>query len=401
MQHRKRQSRLKFMSIIKSKLKKPVYIRQALRSPIGKFGGSLAGVSAPKLAAEVLKAGITNQERKPEYVLLGHARQAGNGPNSARQATCFSGIGIDVPAWTLNQACASGMAAVAQGADLIQLDRAKSVWVGGVESMSRTPYMLLQARWGQKLGNQKLLDGMYQDGLHCPMADMLMGATVQHIAHEESISREEQDEFAMSSQQKAATAIREGLFDDEIVPICDERGTRLLEKDEHPRPDSSIESLSKLAAVFDPKQGTITAGNASGITDGAAWLELSTSSEQKLAEIIDYETTAIEPLYMGHGPILATQNLLKRNGLKATDIDFVEINEAFAAQVIACQRRLAFDDASINVRGGSIALGHPIGATGARILVTLAHTMKNKNGALGIATLCVSGGMGFSFLIRS
>jgi acetyl-CoA C-acetyltransferase len=336
-------------------------------------------------------------------VLLGHARQAGNGPNPARQATCFSGAGVEIPAWTLNQACASGMAAVAQAADLLQLGRATSVWAGGVESMSRTPYLLPQARWGQKMGNQKLVDAMYQDGLHCPMADMIMGATVQHIATEEKIMREEQDRFALASQQKADAAIRGGLFKDEIVPIVDAAsGKVILALDEHPRADSTLETLGKLAPVFDPQNGTITAGNASGITDGTAWLELtSTKDSACFIEILDYETTALEPLYMGHGPIRATELVLQRNGLQATDIDFVEINEAFAAQVIACQRRLKFPEECVNVRGGSIALGHPIGATGARILTTLAHTMKGQSGALGIATLCVSGGMGFTFLVRT
>ncbi|HVJ64198.1 MAG TPA: acetyl-CoA C-acyltransferase [Bdellovibrionota bacterium] len=387
----------------KSRLHKPVYIRQALRSPIGKFGGSLAGLPAPRLAAQVLAEGLKKQARKPDYVLLGHARQAGNGPNPARQATCFSGAGVEIPAWTLNQACASGMAAVAQAADLLQLGRATSVWAGGVESMSRTPYLLPQARWGQKMGNQKLVDAMYQDGLHCPMADMIMGATVQHIATEEKIMREEQDRFALASQQKADAAIRGGLFKDEIVPIVDAAsGKVILALDEHPRADSTLETLGKLAPVFDPQNGTITAGNASGITDGTAWLELtSTKDSACFIEILDYETTALEPLYMGHGPIRATELVLQRNGLQATDIDFVEINEAFAAQVIACQRRLKFPEECVNVRGGSIALGHPIGATGARILTTLAHTMKGQSGALGIATLCVSGGMGFTFLVRT
>lgn len=386
---------------LKSQLIKPVYVRQALRSPIGKFGGALAGLSAPKLASLVLAEGLKHQQQKPDYVLMGHARQAGNGPNSARQASVYAGVGVDVPAWTLNQACASGMAAVAQGADLLQLGRAQSLWVGGAEAMSRTPYLLTQARWGQKMGNQKLVDAMYQDGLFCPLADKIMGETVQHIAFEENISREEQDTLALLSQQNAAKAIQGGLFKNEIVVIQD-AGKLILDHDEHPRADTNLETLAKLKPVFDTTKGTITAGNASGITDGAAWLEISVQKDAAaFLEILDFETTALDPLYMGHGPIAATENILKRNGLKASDINFVEINEAFAAQVIACQRRLNFAPERVNIRGGSIALGHPIGATGARILVTLGHTMKGHSGALGIATLCVSGGMGFSVLVRA
>lgn len=387
----------------KSQFLKPIYIRQALRSPIGKFGGALASLPAPRLASLVLKEGLKNKQQNPQYVLMGHARQAGNGPNSARQALVFAGLDVSIPAWTLNQACASGMSSVAQAIDLIQLGRASNIWAGGVESMSRTPYLLMQARWGQKMGNQKLVDAMYQDGLFCPMAEKIMGETVQHIAFEESISRKEQDDFALRSQLNAAQAIEQNLFADEIVPIVDANTPKvILDKDEHPRPDTNLESLAKLKPVFDAQNGTITAGNASGITDGAAWLELTSNKDDKcFVEILDFETTALDPLYMGLGPVAATKKILERNGLKSADIDFVEINEAFAAQVIACQRLLKFDESQVNVRGGSIALGHPIGATGSRILVTLSHIIKNQKGALGVATLCVSGGMGFTFLVRS
>jgi len=385
--------------MLKSKFLRGVFIHQAIRTPIAKFGGGFAKVSAPRLAADLLKEGVKRQQREPDRVIMGHARQAGAGPNPARQATCFSGLSDSIPAWTINQACASGMAAISQACDQIALGRAEHIWAGGVEAMSQTPYLLPQTRWGQKLGNQPLLDGMYQDGFHCPMADMVMGATVEQLAKEQGISRAEQDAFALHSQQKTQEALERGFFDTEIIPI--HNGKELIQKDEHPRSGSTLEGLQKLKPVFDLESGSITAGNSSGITDGAVWLELSTDPSNAIAEIIDYQTTALDPMYMGLGPVSATTELLKRNSLKIEDIDFVELNEAFAAQVIACQRHLKFPEDKVNVHGGAIALGHPIGATGARILSTLAHTLNAKSGELGIATLCVSGGMGFSVLIRT
>jgi acetyl-CoA C-acetyltransferase len=386
----------------------PIYLGAATRSPIGRFGGTLKRFSAPELATLVLKEAIRRapDASTPDWVLLGHARQAGGGPNPARQATIFSGLPETVPAITVNQACASGLVSVISGAEKIALGRAKSVWAGGVESMSNTPYLLPDARWGYRMGNAKVLDGMVKDGFHCPMADMVMGETVERfLAQELGISREAQDEFALSSQAKADRAWGSGLFLDETFEIPAEGKHPGLREDEHRRGDTSLESLKKLKPVFDPKTGTITAGNSSGITDGAAFVHLSSERlGHAMAELLDYETIALDPKRMGLGPVQAVENLLARHGLQVDDIDVFEVNEAFAAQVLVCQKTLHLPLDRVNPQGGSIALGHPIGATGTRILVTLMHQVSSKRrgreGALGIATLCVSGGHGVAVLIR-
>ena len=378
-----------------------VFVNAAFRSPIGKFGGALKALSAPKLAALTLKeALLKTQMQNPDAVLMGHARQAGAGPNTARQAVIFSGLAETIPAWTINHACASGMSAIAQGMDKIFLNKARNLWVGGVESMSNTPYLVPSARWGTKLGHQKIVDAMYQDGFHCPMADMLMGETVERfIASERKISRKRQDEWAYRSHIKAADAIQKGFFKDEILAIHFEKTA--LDHDEAVRADTSLDSLSKLEAVF-AKDGSVSAGNSSSITDGAAWLWLSQEkTATTLCELVDYEVTALDPRKMVLGPVQSIQNLLKNNNLQTKDIAQFEINEAFAAQVLACQDDLKIPDDKLNLNGGAIALGHPIGATGARILVTLIHQLKKQKGAYGVASLCVSGGQGFSILVKS
>ncbi len=378
-----------------------VFVNAAFRSPIGKFGGALKALSAPKLAALTLKEALLKTHMsKADAVLMGHARQAGAGPNTARQALIFAGLSESIPAWTINHACASGMSAVAQGMDKILLNKARNLWVGGVESMSNTPYLVPTARWGTKLGHQKIVDAMYQDGFHCPMADMLMGETVEKfIAQERKISRQRQDEWAYRSHSKALEAIQKGLFKDEILAIQHEKTS--LAQDEAVRADISLEGLSKLEAVF-TKDGTVSAGNSSSITDGAAWLWLSQEkTEATLCELLDYQVTALDPRKMGLGPVQSIQNLLKKNNLKVDDIARFEINEAFAAQVLACKDELKIADDKLNMNGGAIALGHPIGATGARILVSLIHQLKNQKGAYGVASLCVSGGQGFSILLKT
>lgn len=384
---------------------KPVFLAAPVRTPIGKFGGSLISLSAPKLASVLLKAAATRHADLPkaEMVFMGHARQAGAGPNPARQATVFAGLGENIPAVTVNQACASGLAAILAAVEKISVSKADSVWAGGVESMSNTPYLLKTARWGAKFGNQTILDGMHQDGFFCPMSDMVMGATVdEFLAKELRISRQEQDEFALSSQQRAAEAWKTGLFEDEVVAIPAESKFPGLATDEHLRGDTTLAKLTQLPPVFDAKTGTVTAGNSSGITDGAAWLHVSRhKTTDSFAEILDYQTVALDPKRMGLGPVPATEALLKRQGLQVRDLEAVELNEAFAAQVIACQRSLQIPEERLNARGGSIAIGHPIGATGARITVTLLHRLVGKKGALGLATLCVSGGQGVSLLVRS
>ena len=390
---------------------KHIFIGAPTRTPIGKFGGALKRFPAGELAAlalgETQKRGNEKDGREAaqsvDWVFLGQARQAGARPNPARQATVFSGLPQTVPAITFNQACASGLASVISAAEKIALGRAGAIYAGGVESMSNTPYFLMQGRWGLRMGNTEILDGMTQDGFLCPMANMLMGATVdQYLARDLGISREEQDEFALESQVRAERAWKAREFDDEIFEIPGDEKNPGLREDDHRRAQTTIESLAKLPPVFDKKAGTVTAGNASGITDGAAFVQVTAERRQSsVLEFLDYETIALDPRRMGLGPVEATRRLLDRQGLGVGDLEAVELNEAFAAQVIACNRELRIPKDRLNVRGGAIALGHPIGATGTRILVTLAHVLKGKTGALGIATLCVSGGQGVAVLVKA
>ena len=393
----------------RSLLNRPVFLGAATRSPIGKFGGTLRRFSAPQLASLTLREAVRRAAGapSPEMIFLGHARQAGCGPNPARQAMISAGLSESIPAITVNQACASGMTAIFSAIEKISASRAHSIWAGGAESMSNTPYLLPSVRWGLRLGNSEVLDGMHKDGFFCPMADMLMGETVERfIAQERKITRVEQDAFALQSQQRAEAAWSSGAFKAETFEIpADARDPKRgpgLSEDEHRRGDTSASSLAKLAPVFDTKNGSVTAGNSSGITDGAAFLHV---SDQKFphsqVEILDYETVALDPKYMGLGPVAAIRNILARQSLKVSDIDAFEINEAFAAQALACQRDLGIADEKLNTCGGSIALGHPIGASGARITVTLIHQILGKTGALGIASLCVSGGQGVAVLVRA
>ncbi len=396
------------MAMAKSIFPKAIYLSAPTRTPIGKYGGTLKRFTAPQLATLALKEAITRLKNaggnaNTDLVVLGHARQAGAGPNTARQATIFSGLPENIPAFTVNQACASGLTSIISASEKISLGKAHSAWAGGTESMSNTPYFLMDARWGMKMGNGEVVDGMRKDGFFCPMSQMLMGETVENfLVPECNVSRIEQDQFALQSQQKAAKAWTSGAFKPETFEIPAEGRAPALAHDEHARADTSMESLAKLPAVFNPKTGSISAGNSSGITDGAAILHVGLEKNSATyVELLDYEIHALDPRHMGLGPVAATQNLLKRQGLTVNDIEAYEVNEAFAAQVIACQRTLKLPEEKVNQRGGSIALGHPIGATGARIAVTLAHILSGKPGALGVATLCVSGGMGVSILLRS
>jgi acetyl-CoA C-acetyltransferase len=389
--------------------REPVAILAAKRTPIGRFLGSLAGMPAKDLAIaasrEALReAGVAATD--VDETIFGMARQAGNGPNPARQVSIGSGVPDEVPAYTVNQACASGIQALALGAAAIR-DGARVVLAGGMESMSRVPYFLERARTGYRLGDASVVDGMYRDGFHCPLADELMGATAETIADERRITRREQDELAVESQRRAAAAWAAGRFDAEIVPLeipGGRDGARAFARDEHPRPDTTIEAIAKLPPVFRPG-GTVHAGNSSGITDGAAAVVLASAAETDargatpLAWIVDWAVTGVDPRVMGIGPVPATRKLLERLRWSVADFDLVELNEAFAAQVIAVVRDLDLDPAVTNVNGGAIAIGHPIGATGARIVTTLVHEMKKRGAGRGLATLCVSGGMGFSMAI--
>ena len=388
-----------------------VFILSAVRTPIGKFGGGLASLSAADLGvvaaqAALERAGVSAHE--VEETIFGNGRQAGGGPNPARQISVRSGVPESVPAYTVNMACASGMKAITLATEEIANGNLECVLAGGTESMSRLPYYLDGARWGYRLGNAEVVDGMYRDGFFCPLAKMVMGETAEVLAEKYKISREEQDEFALVSQQRAQEAIGAGRFGDEMVAVKVEgkKGTTVVERDEHPFVGVTLEKMAKLAPVFS-KAGTITAGNSSGITDGAAALVLAGErfvTERKLkplARITGFTSAGVDPRTMGIGPVPAVRRLEERYGTKLADFDLVELNEAFAAQVLACDRELHFDRERLNVNGGAIALGHPIGCTGARITVTLLHEMLRRGSKRGLATLCVSGGMGMALALES
>jgi len=388
-----------------------VYVLSAVRTPIGKFGGSLASLTAADLGVVAAKAAIERGGIQPEQVeetIFGNARQAGGGPNPARQVSIRSGAPQEVPAFTVNKACASGLKSIALAYQSILLGEADCVLAGGMESMSRLPYYLDGARWGYRLGNQELVDGMYRDGFFCPMAKMVMGETAEVLAERYKISRDEQDEYALMSQTRAGRAIKAGRFDDEIVPVTIEgkKGTTPFSRDEHPFSDPTIEKLGKLAPVFS-NAGTITAGNSSGITDGAAAVLVAGENFVKrnnlkpLARITAVASAGVEPRTMGIGPVPALRKLEEKHNLKLQDFGLIELNEAFAAQVLACDRELNFNRDKLNINGGAIALGHPIGCTGTRITVTLLHEMRKRNTKRGVATLCVSGGMGMALALEN
>ncbi len=383
-----------------------VVVTHALRTPIGRYLGSFADLSAADLGTSVVTDLLGRAGIDPTIVgelIFGNGRQAGGGPNVARQIAYRSGLGEETPAWTVNMACGSGLKSLTLGADSIRSGANEVVVVGGVESMSGLPYFLPKMRRGYRLGNAKVVDSMYQDGFNCPLADMLMGATAENLAKDLSLTRDQQDAFALDSQRKAGAAIEAGRFDDEISPVSvkdRKTGTREVSLDEHPRPSATMEGLAKLPAVFDREAGTVTAGNASGITDGAAALLLMTEDKARelgleiLATVGDSTQAGVDPKIMGIGPVPAIRKLSELNGLGVNDYDLIELNEAFAAQVLACDHDLSLPMDKVNVNGGSIALGHPIGATGARIVVTLLHELKKRDGEHGLATLCISGGMG-------
>ena len=384
-----------------------VAVVSAIRTPIGRFCGGLSSVPAPELGATAVRAALEAARLAPEEVeslTFGHARQAGCGPNSARQVLVRAGIPVERPAATINQACASGLKAIQLAADEILLGRAQVVVAGGMENMSRVPFLLDRMREGYRLGHGPVVDNMYRDGFHCPMADMVMGETAELLARERGISRAEQDAFALASQEKAAAALAEDRFRNEIAPVTviERRDEKVVDRDEHPRPDTTMEKLAKLPPVFDRSSGSVSAGNASGITDGAAALVLMAGDEaerrglEPLAHLTATEVVGCDPKRMGLGPVPATRALLERTGWKLDDFDTVELNEAFAAQVLAVLQELPIERERLNPNGGSIALGHPIGCTGARIAVTLVHELQRAGARRGLATLCVSGGLGFS-----
>ena len=356
--------------------------------------------------AAMNRAGIVPAQ--VEETIFGNARQAGGGPNPARQISIRSGVPQEVTSYTVNQACASGMKAIALGYGEVAAGNFDCVLAGGTESMSRLPYYLDGVRWGYRLGNQELVDGMYRDGFFCPMAKMVMGETAEVLAEQYKITREEQDEFALLSQTRAADAIGGNRFEAEIAPVTIEtkKSRQIFAEDEHPFVGATPEKLAKLAPVFS-KTGTITAGNSSGITDGAAAVVLASeglirrNALKPLAQIRAVTSVGVNPRVMGIGPVPALRKMEEKHKLRLTDFDLVELNEAFAAQVLACDRELHFDREKLNVNGGAIALGHPIGCTGTRITVTLIHEMIKRKSKLGVATLCVSGGMGMALALEN
>lgn len=388
-----------------------IFILSAARTPIGKFGGSFAEMTAPELGAFAAKAAIERAKIEPAQlneVIMGNARPAGVGPNPARQIAKRAGVPNEVPAYSVNKACGSSLRALLNAAQAMKCGDAEAILVGGSESMSRVPYLLTKARWGYRLGHEKLVDGMYQDGFLCPLCGQIMGETAETLATQYNISREEQDRYALETQHRCERARKENRFDAELAPVEVAAGKgekKIITLDEHPRDGVTLESLAKLPPVF-KKDGTVHAGNSSGMVDGAAALVLATADFVKrnnapvLARIVGYTNAGVDPAVMGLGPVPAVKSLLKKYNLKLEDVDLIELNEAFAAQVIACDRELHFDRSKLNVNGGAIALGHPIGATGARITVTLVHEMLKRKSRYGIATLCISGGLGIALLLE-
>ncbi len=384
-------------------------VTHAFRTPIGKFLGQFKDLSAVDLWSHAGKAVLGASGVGPAEVdeaWIGCARQAGLGPNPARQAVLRAGCAENVPASTLNMACGSGLQSVILAARSITSGAATIALAGGMESMTRVPFLLPQARLGYRLGHGKMVDAMYQDGFHCPLAGQLMGETAETLARRYEISRAEQDEFAARSHAKAAAAAARLAEEIVAVPVAAKTGTANVCLDEQVRGDVTAAKLGLLPAAFDPVAGTVSAGNASGITDGAAALLLMTEEEATrrglpvLAVVEASAQAAIDPKLMGLGPVPAVRRLEAASGLRLGAFDLVELNEAFAAQAIACDRELHLDPERMNVNGGAIALGHPIGATGARIVVTLLHELRRRNASLGLATLCISGGMGLAVAFR-
>jgi len=388
-----------------------IWLAGSARTPIGRFGGTLAPLSAPDLGEAAARGALSRAGVEASAVdqsIFGHGRQAGQGPSTGRQVAVRAGVPVESPAYTVNMACGSGLKSVLLGADAIRLGQAEIVLAGGMESMSNTPYFLPRARWGCRLGHDQIVDGMYQDGFHCKLADQLMGETAENLVDRYGIPREEQDRYALSSQQRAQAARERGRFDAEkvAIQITDrKKGTYDFTADEHARDNVTIEQIAKLPPVF-RKNGTVHAGNSSGITDGAAAIVVLGDDAVKQhgvtpeARLVAYAEAGVEPREMGLGPVPAVRKLLEKTGLSIDDIDLWELNEAFAAQVLACNRELGIDLDRMNVDGGSIALGHPIGATGCRILVTLLHSMKERGAKRGVATLCISGGLGLAALVE-
>jgi len=389
-----------------------VVILSACRTPIGAFGGAFKDVSAVDLGAVVIREAIARAGVKPADVgdvVMGCVLQAGAGMNVARQAGLKAGVPVEVPGETVNRVCGSGMQAVVHAVEAIRVGYVDTMIGGGTESMSNAPYLLKGARWGYRMGNAEAVDSMLLEGLTCAMGGCHMGITAEEIATRYKVSRADQDAFAAGSQDRAVRAIAEGRFKDEIVPVPvpQRKGEPVnVDTDEYPRAGTTVDKLAALKPAF-KKDGSVTAGNASGINDGASALVVTTLRKAQdlgrkpLARILSYVSTGVDPMIMGMGPVPAIRKVLERAGLKMDDVDLFELNEAFAAQSLAVVRELKIDPARVNVHGGAIALGHPIGASGARVLTTLAYALRAQNKKYGVASLCIGGGMGIAMAIQN
>jgi len=387
-----------------------IVIASAVRTAVGKFGGALQSVSAVDLGAIVIKEALNRANINPELVdevVMGNVLQAGLGQNTARQALIKAGLPQEVPGFTINKVCGSGLRAVSLAAQMIKAGDADIIVAGGMENMSLAPYVMPSARWGQRMGDGKLIDELITDGLWDAFNNYHMGITAENIAEKWNITREEQDAFAAASQQKAEAAIKEGRFKDEIVPVVikTKKGDIIFDTDEFPRFGTTAESLSTLKPAF-KKDGTVTAGNASGINDGAAALVIMSAEKAEelgvkpLAKITSYGSKGLDPAIMGYGPFHATKKALEKANLTVADLDLIESNEAFAAQSLAVAKDLKFDMNKVNVNGGAIAIGHPIGCSGARILTSLLHEMQKRDAKKGLATLCIGGGLGTAIIVE-
>lgn len=383
-------------------------ILEGARTPIGKFLGSFADTPAVRLGELAAVEAMRRADIDPAQVdqtIFGHARQAGNGPNTGRQVSIRAGVPQEVSAFNVNIACGSGMKATQLGAQQIMLGQSEVALVGGMENMTRVPYLLPDLRLGYRLGNTEAVDAMYRDGLLDPLCGLIMGETAENLVEMYDISREEQDEFALASQHKAVEGSQRRAAEMFPVEVTLGRESVTVAGDEHVRPETTMGSLAKLAPVF-RDGGSVTAGNASGITDGAAAMVLMSETRARsegrepLARIVGMSWAGVDPAIMGIGPVPATRKLLDSTGLSLGDFDAVEVNEAFAAQVIACDRELKFDRDRLNVKGGGISVGHPIGMSGARIILSLAYDLRDRGLSLGLATLCISGGQGLAVAIE-
>jgi acetyl-CoA C-acetyltransferase len=387
-------------------------ILSACRTPIGSFGGALKDVSASDLGAIVIREALARAKVTPESlddVIMGCVLQAGAGMNVARQAALKAGVPVDVPAETVNRVCGSGLQAVVHAAEAVAAGSGDTYVAGGTESMSNAPYLLKSARWGFRMGHAEATDSMLAEGLTCAINSCHMGITAEEIASRYRISRAEQDTFSAESQRRAAQALHDGTFAAEIVPVPvpQKKGEpQLVAVDEYPRAGTTVEKLAALRPAF-KKDGSVTAGNASGINDGAAALVVTSAaraaalSVAPLARILSYATAGVDPKIMGMGPVPAVRRALDRAGLKSSDIDLFELNEAFAVQALAVSRELQLDPSTVNIHGGAIALGHPIGASGARILTTLLYALRARKARYGVAGLCIGGGMGIAMAIEA